>query len=38
MNANRADFPIAAMARVLGVSESGYLAWGTVGNFVCERT
>lgn len=27
MNANRADFPIAAMARVLGVSEAGYHAW-----------
>lgn len=27
MRANQADFPIAAMARVLGVSESGYHAW-----------
>lgn len=27
MSANQADFPIAAMARVLGVSESGYHAW-----------
>lgn len=27
MNANQADFPIATMARVLGVSESGYHAW-----------
>lgn len=29
MSANQADFPIAAMARVLGVSESGYHAWRT---------
>lgn len=27
MSANRADFPIATMARVLGVSEAGYHAW-----------
>ena len=27
MSANQADFPIAAMARVLGGSESGYHAW-----------
>ena len=27
MSANRADFPVAVMARVLGVSESGYHAW-----------
>ena len=27
MSANQAIFPIAAMARVLGVSESGYRAW-----------
>jgi putative transposase len=27
MSANQADFQIAAMARVLGVSESGYHAW-----------
>jgi putative transposase len=27
MRANQADFPIATMARVLGVSESGYHAW-----------
>lgn len=27
MSANQADFPIAAMAPVLGVSESGYHAW-----------
>ena len=27
MSANQADFPIAVMARVLGVSESGYHAW-----------
>lgn len=27
MSANRADFPIATMARVLGVSQSGYHAW-----------
>lgn len=27
MSANQADFPIAAMTRVLGVSESGYHAW-----------
>ena len=27
MSANQADFPITAMARVLGVSESGYHAW-----------
>lgn len=27
MSANQADFPIAAMARVLGVSKAGYYAW-----------
>ena len=27
MNANRAVFPVATMARVLGVSEAGYYAW-----------
>lgn len=27
MSANQADFPISTMARVLGVSESGYHAW-----------
>jgi putative transposase len=27
MNANQADFPIAAMARVLSVSKAGYYAW-----------
>jgi len=27
MRANQADFPIATMARVLGVSASGYHAW-----------
>jgi len=27
MNANQAIFPIAIMARVLGVSEAGYYAW-----------
>jgi putative transposase len=27
MSANQASFPVAAMARVLGVSESGYHAW-----------
>ena len=27
MSANQADFPIATMARVLGVSESGFHAW-----------
>jgi putative transposase len=27
MSANRATFPIAAMARVLGVSQSGFHAW-----------
>jgi putative transposase len=27
MSANQAEFPIAAMARVLGVSQSGYHAW-----------
>jgi putative transposase len=27
MSANQAEFPIATMARVLGVSESGYHAW-----------
>ena len=27
MSANRAAFPVAAMARVLGVSEAGYHAW-----------
>ena len=27
MSANQASFPIAAMARVLGVSKAGYYAW-----------
>lgn len=27
MNANQAAFPVAIMARVLGVSEAGYYAW-----------
>ena len=27
MSANQAHFPIAAMARVLGVSKAGYYAW-----------
>ena len=27
MTANQADFPIATMARVLGVSKAGYYAW-----------
>jgi putative transposase len=27
MSANYVEFPIATMARVLGVSESGYNAW-----------
>lgn len=27
MNANQANFPIAAMARMLGVSKAGYYAW-----------
>jgi putative transposase len=27
MSANQASFPIAVMARVLGVSESGFHAW-----------
>lgn len=27
MNANQADFPIATMARTLGVSKAGYYAW-----------
>ena len=27
MNANQADFPIAAMARMLGVSKAGYYVW-----------
>jgi putative transposase len=27
MSANQAEFPIATMARMLGVSESGYHAW-----------
>ena len=27
MSANQASFPVAAMARVLGVSEAGYHAW-----------
>jgi len=27
MSANQAEFPIATMARVLGVSESSYHAW-----------
>ena len=27
MSANQANFPIAVMARVLGVSESGFHAW-----------
>lgn len=32
MNANQADFPIAAMARMLGVSKAGYYAWGLAGS------
>ncbi len=27
MSANQADFPVAVMARVLGVSKAGYYAW-----------
>ncbi|MGH1590691.1 IS3 family transposase [Methylobacterium phyllosphaerae] len=27
MSANQADIPVAAMARVLGVSTAGYYAW-----------
>ncbi|EHP71492.1 IS3 family transposase, partial [Methylorubrum extorquens] len=27
MSANQADFPVTAMARVLGVSKAGYYAW-----------
>ncbi len=27
MSANQATFPVATMARVLGVSEAGYYAW-----------
>ena len=27
MSANQASFPIAAMARVLGVSKAGYYGW-----------
>ena len=27
MSANQAGFPIATMARVLGVSKAGYYAW-----------
>ncbi len=27
MSANQANFPVAAMARVLGVSKAGYYAW-----------
>ena len=27
MSANQASFPIATMARILGVSEAGYYAW-----------
>jgi hypothetical protein len=27
MSTNQADFPVAAMARVLGVSKAGYYAW-----------
>ena len=27
MSANQADFPIAIMARTLGVSKAGYYAW-----------
>ncbi len=27
MSAHQAEFPIATMARVLGVSPSGYYAW-----------
>jgi hypothetical protein len=27
MSANQARFPVAAMARVLGVSRAGYHAW-----------
>ena len=29
MNANQAAFPIATMARVLGVSKAGYYAWAS---------
>ena len=29
MSANQAAFPIAAMARVLGVSRAGFYAWAT---------
>ena len=29
MSANQARFPVAAMARVLGVSKAGYYAWAT---------
>ena len=29
MSANRADFPITVMARVLGVSKAGYYAWAS---------
>ena len=35
MSANQAGFPIAAMARVLGVSEAGFHAWR---HRVCRRS
>jgi len=32
MSAHQALFPVAVMARVLGVSESGFHAWGIDSN------
>lgn len=35
MSAHRAEFPIATMCRVLGLSTSGHYAWRQCG--VCQR-
>ena len=36
MKANQADFPIAAMARMLGVSKAGYYAWAGRQPSACQ--